>query len=131
MPACQQLARNKKNIVLPGLVHNVNDYLRAADQFVSASHAEGMPNAVLEALAASLPVILSDIPPHREILEYSSDVGCLFTPSNPSALGRCLNQAKLDLSTQRAARRLIEQHFRAQSMSDAYQKLYKSALSRA
>ena len=85
LSACRQLAGNQQNIFLPGLVHNVADYLRAADLFVSASHAEGMPNAVLEALAASLPVILSDIPAHREVLENCSEAGWLFAPSDPTA----------------------------------------------
>jgi len=40
-----------------------------ADVFVSTSNGEGLPVAVLEAMAAGCPVILSDIPPHREIAE--------------------------------------------------------------
>ena len=40
-----------------------------ADVFVSTSHGEGLPVAVLEAMAAGCPVILSDIPPHRELAE--------------------------------------------------------------
>jgi Glycosyltransferase len=40
-----------------------------ADVFVSTSHGEGLPVAVLEAMAAGCPVILSDIPPHREVAE--------------------------------------------------------------
>jgi len=40
-----------------------------ADIFVSASEAEGRPSVLLEAMAASLPVILSDIPAHRELLQ--------------------------------------------------------------
>ncbi len=130
MPACRQLAENKKNIVLPGLVRNVADYLRAADLFVSASHAEGMPNAVLEALSASLPVILSDIPAHREVLDNRSEAGWLFPLSDPTALGKCLDQAVSDVPTQRAALQLVEEHFSAQSMSNSYQRLYESVLNR-
>ena len=40
-----------------------------ADVFVSTSNGEGLPVAVLEAMAAGCPVILSDIPPHRELAE--------------------------------------------------------------
>ncbi|MGH2679402.1 MAG: glycosyltransferase family 4 protein [Actinomycetota bacterium] len=41
----------------------------SADVFVSTSHGEGLPVAVLEAMGAGCPVILSDIPPHRELAE--------------------------------------------------------------
>ena len=40
-----------------------------ADVFVSTSNGEGLPVAVLEAMAAGCPVILSDIPPHRELAD--------------------------------------------------------------
>lgn len=40
-----------------------------ADVLVSTSHGEGLPVAVIEAMAARCPVVLSDIPPHRELLD--------------------------------------------------------------
>lgn len=41
--------------------------LSAADVFAFPSTTEGMPNAVLTAMAAGLPIVASDIPPHREL----------------------------------------------------------------
>lgn len=44
-------------------------YMLEADVFISASNGEGMPISVLEALYSKCQIVLSDIPPHQEILE--------------------------------------------------------------
>lgn len=43
------------------------DYYRVADVFAFSSHMEGLGTAVLEAMAAGLPVVAYDIPPVREV----------------------------------------------------------------
>jgi len=47
-------------------------HVKAADAFISMSHDEGMPNSVCEAVALGTPVILSNIPVHRAILDDDS-----------------------------------------------------------
>lgn len=46
-----------------------------ADIFVSLSAYEGMPVATLEALSFGLPVVLSDIPAHRQVIESHDATG--------------------------------------------------------
>ncbi len=54
--------------------------MKKASVFVSLSPSEGCPNAVMEAMVCGCPMVLSDIPAHRELLDES---GALFvTPSN-------------------------------------------------
>jgi glycosyltransferase involved in cell wall biosynthesis len=58
-------------VALTGLIprDEVFVWCADADVFVSTSHGEGLPVAVLEAMAAGCPVILSEIPPHRELAD--------------------------------------------------------------
>ncbi|WP_139102426.1 glycosyltransferase family 4 protein [Serratia sp. 14-2641] len=60
-----------------GQREDVKDLLLTSDVFLSASSFEGMPMAALEALASGLPCILSDIPPHRELINLSGNFGCV------------------------------------------------------
>jgi len=53
-------------------------YLTNACAFISASLHEGIPNALLEALALETPVLLSDIPAHRELVE-DGESGVIFS----------------------------------------------------
>lgn len=63
-----------------GNVSDVGEVLAAADVFVHASKTEGLSNAVLEAMAAGLPVVSSDIPASREAL--GRDCGVFFAPGD-------------------------------------------------
>jgi glycosyltransferase involved in cell wall biosynthesis len=73
---------------LAGYVPNVWPWLKRADAFVSVSLSEGQPNTVMEAMAAGCPVIVSDIPAHREFLDEESAV--LVKPDVPEALAEAI-----------------------------------------
>jgi glycosyltransferase involved in cell wall biosynthesis len=64
-------------VVFTGYTESPWSYMTGADLFVSLSRFEGSPNAVLEAFAAGVPVLLSDIEAHREIAD---DRSAWFTP---------------------------------------------------
>ncbi len=67
-------------VELTGLIPRDDVFVRcaSADVLVSTSHGEGLPVAVIEAMATECPVILSDIPPHRELAD-----GAEFIPLIP------------------------------------------------
>jgi glycosyltransferase involved in cell wall biosynthesis len=93
------------------------------------SRYEGNPNVVLEAMAGCCPVILSDIPAHREFADESS---ALFVPvDDVHALSSAM--AKL-LGDKEEARERAERAFARMgsmtvtAMADAYEATYRKVL---
>lgn len=72
-------------VVLPGRMTQVPDLLAACDLFVLPSRHEGMPIAIIEAMAAGTPVIASDIPGTNEIIEHGV-TGLLVRVDDPTGL---------------------------------------------
>jgi glycosyltransferase involved in cell wall biosynthesis len=70
-----------------GFKQNVSEYLKSADAFVLSSFSEGMPNALLEAMAYAKPVVVSDIECNVEILTESR-CGFLFKCSDEHDLAK-------------------------------------------
>lgn len=128
--ACQKEISGQERVRMLGHVGDVRTFLQGADYYVSASHSEGLPNAVLEALACGLPVALSDIPSHREQVQPSPVVGEWFPAGDEVGLEGCLERLVMSDRQIRseAAVALVNQHFNARKMSLAYQILYSGLL---
>lgn len=80
-----------KNIIFYGKVPQIEKFLQLSDFFVSSSESEGLPNGVIEALATSLPVVLSDIPQHKEILDQIKDAGITYKLGNIDEMSKAIN----------------------------------------
>jgi glycosyltransferase involved in cell wall biosynthesis len=68
-------------IVVVGPSNRPEDWLRAADVFISGSTHEGMPLAPLEAAGSGIPTVLSDIEGHRFLAPWAR----FFDPADPAA----------------------------------------------
>jgi N-acetyl sugar amidotransferase len=62
-------------------------FLATADLFIFASSCENMPNTLLEAMAAGLPIACSNRGPMPEVLE---DGGVYFDPENPESIASAI-----------------------------------------
>jgi glycosyltransferase involved in cell wall biosynthesis len=102
--------------------------LLGADVFVSGSLWEGLPIAVLEAMALRRPVLLSDIGPHREIAEVGD--GTRVLPLEVASWVAELNRWAAD-GTQTLVqlgarnRRTMEDHLSLERMHRSYTRLYE------
>ncbi len=80
----------KHRIAFLGYRDDIPELLRAADIFVSASHREGMPRSIIEAMMCSLPVVATDIRGSRE--EVADGVTGLLVPvKHPHELAQALD----------------------------------------
>lgn len=122
------LTENNDNIHVLGSVKDVNKWLGCADYYISASTAEGLPNAVIEAMACGLPAVLSDIGPHKEVAKYNPLSSSLFSLGEDGAIESAIADIlSRDLATASAASYdIAEKSLNAKIMSRKYQGLYTS-----
>ena len=104
--------------------------LANARAFVLPSTLEGFPLAPLEAMAAGRPVILSDIPPHRELLANAPEVGWIV-PDNgwPEALRDIDRADPKDLDNRgRAGKVHVAEHYTWDGVAKRTLQVYQQAL---
>ncbi len=105
--------------------------LKGFDAFVLPSLLEGIPRCLMEAMAAGVPVVASDIPGCRDLVA-PGQTGFLFSAGDAPALAERLSQLANSpgLAGEFAAngRRLIDERFSARRMAREYEQLYASLL---
>jgi glycosyltransferase involved in cell wall biosynthesis len=121
----------ENRVVLTGLIPRDEVFVRCAeaDLFVSPSRGEGLPVAVMEAMASGCPVVLSDIPPHREIAD-GVDFVPLVPVGDPVALAGEINRFRGMTPEQRKAvgaqcRDLARERFGLERMHAGYEAVYR------
>ena len=123
-----------EHIILPGFKTNVYDYLIAADYYISASDVEGLANTVLESMTVGLPMLLSDIPSHREVLaKTNKTTGYIFNNKDVNDLLK-----KIDLVINLERKEVIKEvqytflkYYTAEKMSLSYQNVYSDLYNKA
>ena len=78
-----------------GGVEDLRSFLAEADIFVLPSRSEGFANALIEAMAASLPVVATRVGGNPEAIE-DGVTGLLVPPENPDALAHALKELLSD-----------------------------------
>jgi glycosyltransferase involved in cell wall biosynthesis len=117
---------------LSGEVPDVRPHLRAAAAFLFPSWAEGLPNALLEAMAMGLPCVATDIGPIRDAATDGEEA--LLVPArNPqrlaAALGAVLADPSLAARLGRGARKRVEADFSLEREVERLEALYRAVIS--
>jgi phosphatidylinositol alpha-mannosyltransferase len=108
-------------------------YHQASDIFISpATGSESFGIVLVEAMAAGLPLVASDIPGYREVARHEVD-GLLVTPSDPDALAVGVRRLLDDPELARTLGRSGERRARAfawESIVDRIEEIYGDAVGR-
>ncbi len=119
------------HVRMPGARNDVRDILEAIDLFALPSRWEGMPNALMEAMAAGRPAVASDIDAIRDLVT-DGVTGWLVPPDQADALAHKMIEALADRDhaarVGQAAMAHIRAHFSVERMADAYEELYRASL---
>ena len=81
-------------MIFGGFRYDINEILKAADVFVFPSFQEGLPVSVMEAMAAGLPVICSDIRGNRDLIDKKG--GFLVKPDDVHGICRGIDKLAAD-----------------------------------
>lgn len=107
-----------------GTTDDVREYIRAADCVVLPSYREGTPRSLLEAAAIGRPIIASDVPGCREVVENAKN-GFLCRPRDSKDLAKKMCQM-LGLSLLERGqmggegRKIVERRFAEKIVIDQY-----------
>ena len=81
----------RHKVIFSGEIPNAASYLKALDIFIFTSFDEGLPNVILEAAMAGLPIVTWDLPFYREILE-NEKTGLLVEAGNVRKLEEAVSR---------------------------------------
>ncbi|MEW5977984.1 MAG: glycosyltransferase [Acidobacteriota bacterium] len=115
--------------LLLGYRRDVAELYGLFDIFVLNSHAEGMSNTALEALASGLPVVATNVGGNPEIVQ-NGVCGCLVPVDDEGSLARAIQDYATDVDKRlrhgQGARQLALQRHSLHSMVRRYVELYES-----
>ena len=118
-------------VTFPGPVSSPWPLMAAADIFVLPSLYEGMPNALLEAMAARLPVVATDRGAVPDMIVDGRE-GFVVPPEDPAALQAALDRLAWSADMRRTmgdrGRHRVEEDFRPEAVIERLDRLYGKLL---
>ncbi|GHO91680.1 hypothetical protein KSF_017280 [Reticulibacter mediterranei] len=122
----------QESVELPGRRLDIVELLQQSWGFVLPSRWEGMPNALLEAMACGLPCVATRVSGSEDIIQHELN-GLLVEPEQPAemahALRRILEDRALRLRLGQAARHTIVSEYRIEAVAERCLHLYYHLLS--
>lgn len=119
------------NVIVLGYRDDVVKLLAASDIFVFPSRFEGLPGALIEAEAAGLPIICSDIPNNLEVVEENNNA-MIFPVDNSIVLAKNIKRLVLDANLRKSmggvSLDLFQEKFNIENVHKKMHSLLKSLM---
>lgn len=103
-------------------------WLKTFDLFVLPSRLEGIPRCIMEALAATIPVVVTDIPGNRDLVLHK-ETGLLYPVGDSQQLAECISfmmdhpaEAK---EMAKCGNRKVEDEYSNRKMAREYTEVYQ------
>lgn len=132
--ALQQQAETsglQSHVAFAGTRRDIAELLACLDIFVLPSVREGLPMALLEAMASALPVVATKVGDVATALDHG-EAGALIPPGNPAALAEAIrnliNQPDLRRTLGHKARVVAADKYSSKKMAASYMTLYDQLL---
>jgi len=117
-----------ENVHFLGMRNDIPEILIASDSFILPSLWEGLPMALIEAMASGLPVIATDVSGTRQVVE-SGKTGIMVEPGNVPGLAHSikelLNEPEQAQIMGKEAREKMETMFSAKKQAEEYLTLFE------
>jgi glycosyltransferase involved in cell wall biosynthesis len=115
-------------VVFWGQKKNIPSILKQAEIGVLSSHVEGLPNAIIEYMAAKLPVVATNVGGIPELITHNTN-GLLVEPNNPDELAMAiltlLNDPRLAEKFGENGRLFVEQNLDLKCMVSKVETIYE------
>jgi glycosyltransferase involved in cell wall biosynthesis len=115
-----------RRFILAGFHDDLDRYIPWFDVLAVPSHTEGLPNVVLEACAAGVPVVATEVGGTPEVIE-DGDNGFLVPPGDANMLAGCLlavfASAEDAHTMGERGRRRVREEFTFEAQADRYRRL--------
>lgn len=120
-----------QSIVFPGTFDELDGILQAADVYALPSYEEGMSIALLEAMSAGVPVVATDIPGNRRLIQ-NGEQGLLVPVKDPDALAagilELINDPRLGSRLATSARQNVIDNYSLERMANEHLDLFQQLL---
>lgn len=128
-------ADKRNRIIFPGARSDNSNVLKAFDVFILTSSYEGLPNALMEAMASGLPCVATNVSGTKDVLSdvgNGEEIGVLASSSNPQEFAETLLELLNDPVRMKrmgkSAQKHVQDHYSLEKMVVAHCNVFEDVL---